>query len=92
MSWLAGGAAGGFVLLVLAGVAGSVPLGIASAAFGLLIIGVGIRAVVRPSRPIDLQDTGMPVINSSRRVGIFYVFAGSVWILLSVIAPHVDAG
>lgn len=90
--WLAGGAVGGFLLLVLAGAAGSVPLGIASAAFGLLVIGVGIRAMVRPSRPIDLQDTGIPLINSSRRVGGFYVFAGLVWVLVSIIAPHVDTG
>jgi hypothetical protein len=88
--WLIGLTVGGFILLVSAGAAHSRPLGFASVAVGLVLMGVGLRAIVRPSEPFDVrslrQHAGIDYLNSSRRLGGFYVLAGVAWAFIALLA------
>jgi hypothetical protein len=57
---------------------------------GVVVAGLGARAIARPSRPFkveSLQQSGkMLYVNTSRRLGGFYVLAGVVWIIVTLSA------
>lgn len=45
--------------------------------FGVVILLIGVRAAIRPSRPFRLENfDNAPWLNTSRRLGLFYMAAG----------------
>jgi pimeloyl-ACP methyl ester carboxylesterase len=73
-----------FVALLAASYAQNAFCAALAALGGVAIAGLGARAVLAPSRPFDVGWLGVPGINSSRRLGGFYIVTGAVWILLSI--------
>jgi hypothetical protein len=61
---------------------------------GLLLFLVGLRAVVRPSRPFDItalrKRSGLEFLDSSRRLGGFYMLVGVFWVVLGLVARYAN--
>jgi hypothetical protein len=77
----------GFVALAAAGTTHSAIAGTIAALVGLGIASLGIRAIVRPSRPLRLSPLStVPGITTSRRLGAFYFLPGVVWVGMSLLA------
>jgi hypothetical protein len=61
---------------------------------GVLLFLVGLRAVARPSRPFDIKAlrkrTGLEFIDSSRRLGGFYMLVGVFWVILGLAASYAN--
>lgn len=77
----------GFVPMVAAVSLRSAAAAAVSCLIGAGAAGVGIRAILRPSQPLRLSPvSAVPHITTSRRLGVFYLLAGLVWIVLSVLA------
>ena len=83
--WLLGLGLLAFAMLFAAIAIRNSALAVVAAAFGILMSLIGVRAAIRPSRPFRLENFA-PWINTTRRVGAFYVVAGLVWALLAVTA------
>jgi len=76
-----------FLALVTAVDTHSATLGLLAAAMGVGIALLGVRAAIRPSRPFRLETmSNSPWINTTRRVGAFYVMARVVCALLALVA------
>lgn len=74
----------GFVPLVVGGIAKVVLLGYVAMIGGVGILVVGLRAAVRPPRPFDPGTNAIPgLLRTTRAIGVFYAFAGLLWMLLS---------
>jgi hypothetical protein len=87
LGWLLSFVVLAFVMLLAAVATHSETVGFVAAGSGLCITLLGVRAAIRPSRPFQLKNFGnSPWINSTRRVGLFYVMAGVVWAMLALIA------
>ncbi len=85
--WLLGFVLAAFLALVTAMGTHSETLGLLAGAMGAGIALLGIRAAIRPSRPFRLETmSNSPWINTTRRVGAFYVMAGVVGALLALLA------
>lgn len=86
LAWLLTFVVFGFVPLAAAITLRSAAVSAISSLVGLCIAGVGIRAMVRPSEPLRLsQPSAVPHVTTSRRLGAFYLFAGLVWVALSLL-------
>jgi branched-subunit amino acid transport protein len=87
LGWLVGSVVCGFVTLVAAVTTRSVVAATISSLVSLAIAGAGLRAVLRPTRPLHLsQEAQVPHVRTSRQLGAFYVLAGLVSVMLSLIA------
>jgi uncharacterized membrane protein YqgA involved in biofilm formation len=73
-----------FAALVVASFAQSRVVSDVAALGGLAIIGLGVRALLAPSRPFDIGRLGVPAIDTSRRLGAFYVLTGVLWIVIAL--------
>jgi hypothetical protein len=77
----------GFFMLLAAAITHDAAFADVAAALGALISLIGVRAAMRPSRPFRLENfTNSPGINTTRRVGMFYVLVGLVWAALALVA------
>lgn len=75
----------GFAVLAVGGMAKIGWLGCIAAVVGTGLVAVGLRAAVRPARAFDPGVLALQrVMSSSKRVGMFYVLGGGLWIALSV--------
>jgi hypothetical protein len=87
LTWLLGIAAAGFASLVAALGSRNWTVAGVAAGFGVVISLMGVRAVIRPSRPFRLESVeNTPGINTSRRLGLFYVAAGLGWAMIALLA------
>jgi hypothetical protein len=89
LSLLAFVAVGGFVALAAAGSTHNALLAAAACLAGVVLLGIGLRAAMRPARPFEIQslnrtDPALSYINTSRRLGLFYVLVGLVWIVVAL--------
>jgi hypothetical protein len=93
LPWLLGAAFAAMAVLLAAMSSGSWAVTGVAVASGVVIALVGVRAALRPSRPFRLQKyENPPWLNTTRRLGLFYVVAGFVWALIAVMAAaHVGA-
>ena len=74
----------GFVPLAVGGMADVAWLGYIAMIIGLGLFAIGVRAAIRSPRPFDAGSPGMSrFVSTTRAVGLFYAFAGAVWMLLS---------
>jgi hypothetical protein len=74
-----------FTMLLAAAITRDAAVAGVAAALGVLISLIGARAAIRPSRPFRLENfTNSPRINTTRRVGLFYVLVGLVWAVLAL--------
>ena len=52
------------------------------------------RAMLRPSRPFAVKTlrkaNGMGFLNTTRRLGAFYVLAGLIWVGISLLTPQMS--
>jgi hypothetical protein len=89
---LVGAGLGGFALLLLVATTKDTAVGVVSAVFGACVTLVGARAIVRPSRPFAItslrKGSGLEYLNTTRRLGGFYILAGLVWIMVSLIVTQ----
>lgn len=85
--WLLGLLAVAFTILVAAAVTHDAAVERIAAAVGVLMSLIGLRAAMRPSRPFHLENlTNSPGIDTTRRVGLFYVVVGLTWTALVLAA------
>jgi hypothetical protein len=74
----------GFAFLAVGGMAGIPALGVVAALFGVAILAIGLRGLTLPSRSVELGNPAMDgLFGTSRRVAVFYVLVGVIWILVS---------
>lgn len=89
LSWLLGIALAGFACLVAAVGSHNWTVAGFAAGFGVVISLIGVRAVIRPTRPFRLENfENTPGINTSRRLGLFYVAAGLAWAMIALLAAQ----
>ncbi len=71
----------GFACLLIGAIAHVDWLAYIAIAAGAGILLIGLRATGRTSRPFD--SGGLPLVRSTRAVGIFYALAGTIWMLVA---------
>jgi hypothetical protein len=84
LRWLLGLLLFSFAMPLAAVVTRSETVRVIAAMFGLCVAVLGIRAALRPSRPFRLETfSSSPWINTTRRVGGFYVTAGVCYAVIA---------
>lgn len=87
-SLLTGLAVGGLAVLLLTAGTKSPGLIAMSCLVGVALSGMGVRAVALPCRPFEVKSLrrqgGLDYLNTTRRVGAFYVVAGLVYVVLAL--------
>jgi hypothetical protein len=74
----------GFVPLAVGGMAHIGWLGYIAMVVGLGLVLIGVGAAMRTARPFDPGVPAMSrLVSTTLAVGVFYVLAGSVWVLMS---------
>jgi hypothetical protein len=87
LAWLIGVAVTGMAALLAAVASHDAAVGDVAAAFGGVIALIGIRGALRPSRRFRLENvTNSPGIDTTRRVGLFYVAVGLIWAMIALLA------
>jgi uncharacterized membrane protein HdeD (DUF308 family) len=86
LSVLALVAVGGFAALTVAASTHSTAPAAVACVAGVVLLASGLRAAMRPARPFEIQslnrsNPALSYINTSRRLGLFYVLVGVVWIV-----------
>jgi hypothetical protein len=86
LAWLLGVLLAGFAMLLVAMGAHNWTVSGVAAAFGVVFSLIGVRATLRPSRPFRLESVqNTPGINTTRRVGLFYIAAGLIWAMIALL-------
>lgn len=74
----------GTVPLVVGGMARISWLGYVDVVVALGFFVAGVRAALSPSQPFTLGPGTVRFLGTTRRIGLFYILVGVVWVLLSV--------